>query len=162
MIYCDIFPSEDIVLNDKKNDIIKEVVKRVCEKEMPDYDLYVSVSLVTKEEIKEINKEQRNIDMVTDVLSFPFLNFDENYKLVNELSEKDYDPQLNAVFLGDMVICTDKITEQAKEFGHSEERELSYLTCHSMYHLMGYDHEDENMKKVMREKEEEILKDLKL
>lgn len=162
MIYCDIFPSDDIVLNDKKYDIIKEVIIKVCEKEMPDYDLYVSVSVVTKDEIKEINKEQRNKDSVTDVLSFPFLTFDENYKLDSEISKKDYDPQLNAVFLGDMVICIDKVTEQAKEFGHSEERELSYLVCHSMYHLFGYDHEDENMKKDMRKKEEEILKDFKL
>ena len=114
--------------------------------------------ITTKEEIREINKEQRNIDKPTDVLSFPALEYDEEYKLAQPITQDCYDPEYNAVFLGDMVICDDKIREQAEEYGHSYERELSYLTVHSMYHLLGYDHETEELKRDMREKEEKILK----
>ena len=89
-----------------------------------------------------------------------FSQFDENYNLLYELTDEDFDPEYNAVCLGDTVICYDKICEQAEEYGHSVERELAYLTAHSIYHLLGYDHITDELKKVMRQKEEEVLKDL--
>lgn len=157
MTYVDIDYSYEITLSKESEEIIKDIINKVCEVENLPFDTYVSVIITTMEEIREINSSERNIDKPTDVLSFPYLTFDENYKLIDKISKKDYDPEYNAVFLGDMVICDDKIKEQAKEYGHSYERELSYLTVHSMYHLLGYDHEEEDMKKDMRKKEEYIL-----
>ena len=157
MTYVDIDYSYEITLSKESEEIIKDIINKVCTVENLPFDTYVSVIITTMEEIREINSSERNIDKPTDVLSFPYLTFDENYKLIDKISKKDYDPEYNAVFLGDMVICDDKIKEQAKEYGHSYERELSYLTVHSMYHLLGYDHEEEDMKKDMRKKEEYIL-----
>lgn len=163
MIYADIeISNENIPVTDKHKNIIKTIVEAVCEKEGLEFDSYISVLIVDKDEIRAINKEQRSIDSATDVLSFPYLEFDEDYQLLYELTDKDYDPEYNAVFLGDMVICYEKILEQAKEYGHSEERELSYLVTHSMYHLLGYDHITEELKKDMRAKEEELLREAKL
>lgn len=157
MNYVDIDISEEVEFPKEGKDIISDIINKVCKEENLPFDVYVSVIVTTKEEIREINKDQRNIDKATDVLSFPCLNFDENYNLVDKISKKDYDPEYNAVFLGDMVICHEKIKEQAEEYGHSYKRELSYLTTHSMYHLLGYDHETEDLKKDMRIKEEKIL-----
>ena len=158
MIYTDIeITNDDINFPKEYCDIIKTVIKTVCEKEKLDFDCYVSVIITDKEEIREINKEQRNIDKPTDVLSFPFLEFDENYNLLCEPEPEDYDPEYNAVCLGDTVICYDKICEQAEQYGHSVERELAYLTAHSIYHLLGYDHITEELKHDMRIKEEEAL-----
>ena len=103
----------------------------------------ISVSFVTKNQIKKYNKEYRGIDKVTDVLSFPM--YDGKFPKVPELE------------LGDVVICMDKVKEQAKEFGHSEERESMYLFTHSVFHLLGYDHMKEADKKIMRAKEEKIM-----
>ena len=105
----------------------------------------LSVSFVDKDEIQSLNAEYRNVDSVTDVLSFP--QFDD-------LEEtKDWE----VITLGDVVICEDKAKEQAEEFGHSYERELIYLFVHSIFHLLGYDHMVEEDKTVMRAKEEKIM-----
>lgn len=158
MIYTDIeITNDEIKLPEKYKEIIETIIKTVCEKENLDFDAYVSVIITDKEEIRRINNEQRGIDKPTDVLSFPYLEFDENYNLMYELDSEDYDPEYNAVCLGDTVICYDKICEQAKEYGHSVERELAYLTAHSIYHLLGYDHITDELKKDMRKKEEEAL-----
>lgn len=107
-------------------------------------NIEISVSFVTNLEIREINKNFRNIDRVTDVLSFP-VEF--------EFSEKGM-----PLVLGDIVISTETATEQAKEFGHSFEREILYLVCHSMFHLLGYDHIVEEDRKIMRQKERKLWK----
>ena len=104
----------------------------------------VSVSFVTNEEIKNINSEFRNINKETDVLSFP-MDF--------EFSEEGM-----PYILGDIIISTEKSMEQAKEFGHSIDREILYLVCHSVFHLLGYDHIEELDKLVMRNKEKETMK----
>lgn len=104
----------------------------------------VSVSFVTNEEIKNINSEFRNINKETDVLSFP-MDF--------EFSEEGM-----PYILGDIIISTEKSIEQAKEFGHSIDREILYLVCHSVFHLLGYDHIEESDKLVMRNKEKETMK----
>jgi len=105
----------------------------------------ISVSFVNNEEIQELNKEYRNIDKPTDVLSFPL---------------GDYDNSTNHYLLGDIIISTDKAVEQAYEFGHSILREIIYLTVHSMFHLLGYDHLNEDEKAVMRQKEKNVLKEI--
>ena len=158
MNYVDIDVNEDVVFPEASYNTVKSIIDKVIEIERLPFSVYISVIIVSGETIREINASERNIDKVTDVLSFPALSFDENYNLAYEITPADMVPEYDAVYLGDMVICDDKIREQATEYGHSYERELSYLTVHSMYHLLGYDHEEDKMKKAMREKEEFILK----
>ena len=107
----------------------------------------VSVSFVNNAQIKELNAQYRNKDMVTDVLSF----------VMSENGKYDLDPVTGAQILGDVVIPMEKAVEQADIYGHSLQREVGYLTCHSVLHLLGYDHED-NMERIrMREKEEAVM-----
>ncbi|HOT21224.1 MAG TPA: rRNA maturation RNase YbeY, partial [Sedimentibacter sp.] len=126
-------------------DAIKNAVDAVLAEEGLHGDFEVSVSFVTNEEIKELNREYRNVDSETDVLSFPM---DEVFDGVT--------------ILGDIVISTQKIIEQANDFNHSLEREMCYLTVHSMLHLLGYDHMNKEEKNKMRAKEKEIMKKLKI
>ena len=154
--------SDKIVLDEESKNLIEKAIEAVLFEEQPDFDVFISVLVCDKEEIRSINNEQREIDKATDVLSFPALKFDENYNLLEEISDYDYDPELEAVYLGDMVLCADVAREQAEEYGHSVDREFVYLTVHSMYHLFGYDHMEENMKADMRKKEETVLKKLGL
>jgi len=154
--------SDKIVLDEESKNLIEKAIEAVLFEEQPDFDVFISVLVCDKEEIRSINNEQRGIDKATDVLSFPALEFDENYNLMEEISDYDYDPELEAVYLGDMVLCADVAREQAEEYGHSVDREFAYLTVHSMYHLFGYDHMEENMKADMRKKEETVLKKLGL
>jgi len=108
----------------------------------------ISVSFVDKDEIQTLNKEHRGVDAVTDVLSFP------------QFDGFAYLQTWDMIELGDVVICQERCREQAEEFGHSYDRELLYLFVHSMFHLLGYDHETEEDKKVMREKEEMIMNEI--
>jgi len=108
----------------------------------------ISVTFVDMEEIHQLNRDYREVDSPTDVLSFP--QFDD----LNDL------PEEGEIALGDVVICKDKAEEQAQEFGHSFEREIIYLFVHSVLHLLGYDHMDEDEKKIMRRREEEVMAEL--
>ncbi len=108
-------------------------------------DYEISISIVDEEEIKQLNKEYRGVDSVTDVLSFPLFER-------NEIPSEG--------MLGDIVICSKRVIEQAEEFGHSQEREFVYLTVHSLLHLLGYDHIEEDERIEMRTKEKEIMKKL--
>ena len=111
----------------------------------------ISVTFVDLDEIHELNKQYRGVDKPTDVLSFP--QFDDLEEEIPEVCE---------ICLGDVVICERKAREQAEEFGHSFERELVYLFTHSVLHLLGYDHMEDDEKKAMREREEEIMKQIGL
>ena len=116
-------------------------------------DAEVSVSFLNNQQIRELNKEHRNKDMETDVLSFP-LGADGVY---------DRDPETGASMLGDIVISVEKAMEQADLYGHTLQREIGFLTVHSMLHLLGYDHEGGGLPAaLMREKEEEVLESLGL
>ena len=137
---------QDVMEITKDNeDAIKNAVDAVLAEEGLHGDFEVSVSFVTNEEIKELYREYRNVDSETDVLSFPM---NEEFDGVN--------------ILGDIVISTQKIIEQANDFNHSMEREMCYLTVHSMLHLLGYDHMNKDEKNKMRAKEKEIMKKLKI
>lgn len=103
----------------------------------------VSVLVTESERVHELNREFRNIDRTTDVLSFPL-----------------FDDVGSPKQLGDIVLNRDKIYSQAREYGHSYERELAFLTVHSMLHLLGYDHEEEQEARIMRKREEAVLKDI--
>ena len=119
----------------------------------------VFVSIVGDEEIREINRSQRGKDMSTDVLSFPTVNYPAGQTAGScaRLLRREYDPELGACLLGDIVISMDHVRAQAAEYGHSEQREGGYLLTHGLFHLMGYDHMTEEDKPVMRAMEEKAL-----
>lgn len=137
--------------------IVKKVLKKCFEEEgLLDSKLIMTITFTTPEEIRKINKKYRKIDKATDVLSFPMFEKDE---LDEKIKSGDF-PYEDV--LGDVIISIDKVREQAEEYGHSFERELSYMLVHGFYHLMGYDHIEEEDKKIMRPKEEKILNELKI
>ena len=148
---------EGIEENKEYEPIIKKVIEKCFEEEkIQNSKLCMTIILTTPQNIRKINKEYRNIDKETDVLSFPMFEKDELDKKI-ENNDFEYED-----VLGDIVISIEKVKEQAEEYGHSFERELSYMLVHGFYHLMGYDHIEEEDKKVMRPKEEKILKDLEI
>jgi len=123
-------------------------------------DLYVELDVVSQEEIKALNSDNRHIDAVTDVLSFPMLDGIRGKKIYKKDYPYDYDEDEKAIFLGSVAICLDRAKEQAIEYGHSLQREMSYLFVHGLLHLFGYDHITDDDKKEMREKEEQVLLEL--
>lgn len=135
------------------NKVVKECFK---EEKLEKSKLIITITLTNNENIQKINKEYRNIDRATDVLSFPMFERKE----LEEKIEKNNFPCEDV--LGELIISIEKVEEQAKEYGHSFERELAYMTVHGFYHLMGYDHMEEDEKKEMREKEDVILKRLNI
>ena len=146
----------DVKENRTQERLIKKVIRQCFEIEnMLNTKFYVSVTLTTPEIIRRYNKEYRNIDKETDVLSFPMFEKDEITELIK--SKMDFED-----VLGDMIISVEKVKKQAEEFGHSFERELSYMVVHSFYHLMGEDHIKEQDKKNMRKKEETVLNNLNI
>lgn len=148
---------KDVEEKKEYKEVIEKVLTKCFEEEkLENSKLYITVTLTNPENIRKINKEYRNIDRATDVLSFPMFEKDE---LEEKIEKKDYE---HIDVLGDLVISIEKVQEQAKEYGHSFERELSYMLVHGFYHLMGYDHIKEEDKKKMRPKEEKILNDLKI
>ncbi len=145
----------DVKEKSEYESIISKVLDKCFEVEhLPKDKLLVSVTLTNPENIKNINNEYRKIDKSTDVLSFPMFEKEEIEKMV-KLQNWEYTD-----ILGDMVISIEQVENQAKDFGHSFERELSYMVVHSFYHLMGYDHIKEEDKEKMRPKEEYVLNEL--
>lgn len=120
-------------------------------------NLYADLSVVTEDEIRALNKENRGVDGVTDVLSFPMLDGIRGKAIRKKDFPLDYDVSERAIFLGSVAICESRAKSQAEEYGHSLKREMAYLTVHSLLHLFGYDHMTEEDKKQMREKEERVL-----
>ena len=140
-----------LITNNTKENInmdtkLSKVVKTVLETEGLSYAYEVSITFVDINEIHQLNKEYRNVDRPTDVLSFPI---DEDF-IIDGVD----------TMLGDIVISMDIAKEQAKEYGHSLDREIMYLTCHSMLHLLGYDHMNDKDKTQMRAREKEVMSKL--
>ena len=121
--------------------------------------LGVYVRIVDDEEIRVINREQRDKDVSTDVLSFPTVNYPQGKMAgsCEKLLRREYDPEMGACLLGDIIISMDHVRAQAAEYGHSEARETGYLLTHGLFHLMGYDHMTDEDKPVMRAMEEKAL-----
>ena len=137
--------------------LIKKAVNMALNAEGVDVPCLVSVMLTDDEGIRRVNREFRDVDRPTDVLSFP-LNELEPGDFDRSLCEKDMDTGL--ILLGDMMISVPRCEEQGKEYGHGYEREILYLTVHSVLHLLGYDHVDEGeRKRQMRQREKEIMGD---
>ena len=116
----------------------------------------ISLSFVSEDEIHQLNRDYRGVDRVTDVLSFPLIED------LNDLQAADEEEETEPVALGDVVICLPRAEEQAREYGHSREREIVYLYVHSVLHLLGYDHMEEEDKQEMRAREEEVMKEVDL
>lgn len=148
---------EKIGFTKEHEKLIMDVIKATLKHEEFNYDCFVSVTITDNENIREINLEQRNIDSATDVLSFPVLEFENG-----EMIENAGDYFEGKLILGDIVLSFERAEEQRKEFGHSFEREVGYLVCHSVLHLLGYDHMNEEEREVMRQKEEASLEPLSL
>ncbi|MBE6037438.1 MAG: rRNA maturation RNase YbeY [Clostridiales bacterium] len=130
-------------------DIMQRAAETAVKEEGLDPDVVsISVTFVGPEEIQELNRDYRGKDAVTDVLSFP--QFDDVEDAAEDLEDQE-------LCLGDVVICTERALEQAADFGHSPERELVYLLVHSVFHLLGYDHEEPEEKKEMRAMEEKVM-----
>lgn len=135
--------SEDLL--GKINDIIVETLYY----EGYDDNYEVSLSFVDNEEIHELNREYRGVDRATDVLSFPLLT-------------DEFEVEIEEESLGDIVISLERALEQSEEYNHSFEREVCFLVCHSMFHLLGYDHDTEENTKDMRKREEDVLNKLNI
>ena len=148
-----IFFEEDHPVSEELKDTMERAAREALKLEgLPEEACQFSVSFVYMDEIHALNRDYRGIDRPTDVLSFPQYEADE---LEEYRADPDEIPE--EFMLGDVVICMEKAVEQAEEFGHSTERELIYLFTHSVLHLLGYDHENEEEKAVMRAREEEIM-----
>lgn len=140
-------------------EIVKLVAEEILDKEDCPYETQVNVLITDKEGIHGYNREYRGIDRETDVLSFPNLEFSkEGFFDISEEEEADFfDPDTGELILGDIIVCADKVLEQAQSYGHSTKREFAFLVAHSMLHLCGYDHMDEKEAKVMEKKQEDVL-----
>jgi len=144
---------------------IKDVIEYALKEEKLFIDSEVSVIFIDNQEIKEINSKYRGIDEITDVLSFPMLEYPENKVFKDVYVNYEFDQSdLNEerLVLGDVALSLEKSFQQCEEFNHSFLRECAYLTVHSILHLLGYDHMDELEKNIMRKREEEILSNFKI
>ncbi len=137
---------DDIEITEEIKNLIEKSISAVLKVENLDENVEVSVSFVGDDEIRDLNREYRGVDKSTDVLSFPM---DDEFIIDNRI-------------LGDVIINTRRVMEQAEELGHSNERELSYLTVHSILHLLGYDHMEDEDKKEMREREKLAMRELSI
>ncbi len=140
----------------------KTVIEKTLEMEKCPYEAQVNVLITSKEQIRIYNKEYRQIDRETDVLSFPNVDYDApaDFSIV-EANELNYcDPESKELILGDIILCADRVFSQAEEFGHSILREFSFLIAHSMLHLLGYDHMETSEEKEMFDRQEQILSEL--
>ncbi len=168
-IYIDI--DEEAVINSEfkledgrdYRDAIKDAIYAAHKEVKCPYDIEVNVMITDNNGIHEINRDTREIDRPTDVLSFPTLEYDEpgDFSHISPKNVYLFNPETNELIFGDIVLSSDKIVEQAKEYGHSILRELSFLVIHSMLHLSGYDHMEEDGD-TMEKLGEKILEDMNI
>ncbi len=140
-------------------EIIREIVEASLDYEECPYEAEVNVILTDNPSIQEINREHRQIDAPTDVLSFPLVDYGRpaDFSHVEEQAEDYFNPETGELMLGDIVISVDKVEEQAEKYGHSQRRELAFLVAHSMLHLCGYDHMEEEERLDMEARQRAIL-----
>lgn len=138
--------------------LAEAVIRKAAEAEAFPFEAEVNLLLVSAEEIRRVNREFRQIDAPTDVLSFPMIQYERPGDFSElEQDEDNFNPDTGEALLGDIVLCMDRVTEQAQEFGHSERREYAFLILHSMLHLFGYDHMTKEEAAVMEEKQRQLL-----
>ena len=138
--------------------LAEAVIRKAAEAEAFPVEAAANLLLVSAEEIRRVNREFRQIDAPTDVLSFPMIQYERPGDFSElEQDEDNFNPDTGEALLGDIVLCVDRVTEQAQEFGHSERREYAFLILHSMLHLFGYDHMTKEEAAVMEEKQRQLL-----
>lgn len=143
--------------------LAEEVIQAAMEWEDFPYEAEVNLLLVSAAEIREINREHRKIDSPTDVLSFPMISYESPGDFSGlEQDEDNFNPDTGEALLGDIILCVDKVKEQAESYGHSQKREFAFLILHSMLHLFGYDHMTEEEAAVMEQKQREILEHMNI
>ncbi len=152
----------DLGINYKE--LAETVIEAALDYENCPYECEINVILTNNAGIHQINKECREIDRPTDVLSFPMAEYEipGNFELLEEEQPDCFHPESGELLLGDIIISLDKVKEQAENYGHSTKREYAFLLAHSMLHLMGYDHMVEDEEKVMFQKQEDILASLNI
>ncbi len=140
-----------------------EFLKKVAEETLKlfncPFEAEAGLLFVDSERIRELNNEFRGVDRVTDVLSFPLIDFNTpgDFSFLSEDDPEAFDPETGCLSLGDIIICPEKAFAQAEEYGHSVKREISFLIVHSMLHLLGFDHETRKEEEIMSDKQEEVL-----
>lgn len=144
--------------------IAEKVINYCIEREKFPYEAEINLTLTDNEGIHIINKEYRDIDRATDVLSFPMLSYETpgDFSFLMDENDDDFNPDTGEAILGDIIISVDKVREQAEEYGHSELREFAFLITHSMLHLFGYDHMEPEEAEVMEDKQRQILDELSI
>lgn len=142
-------------------EIAAMVADAVLDQEHCPYEAQISLVLTDDEQIQATNREFRQIDRPTDVLSFPMVDFPSpaDYSILEE-DDSLFHPETGELLLGDIMISIPRVIAQADEYGHSTRREYAFLIAHSMLHLLGYDHMEEDERKVMEEKQKQILQQL--
>lgn len=140
-------------------EIIRDIVEASLDHEECPYEAEVNVILTDNPGIQEINRDYRQIDAPTDVLSFPLVDYEaeSDFDHVEDAVEDYFNPETGELMLGDIIISVDKVEEQADKYGHSQKRELAFLVAHSMLHLCGYDHMEEEERLRMEERQRKIL-----
>ena len=145
--------------------IIHDVIHAALDFEDCPYETEVNVILTTNDEIALINRDYRDLFKPTDVLSFPMVDYVRpgDFSVLDDCQAEDYfNPESGELMLGDIILSVDKIVEQSENYGHSQERELGFLVAHSMLHLFGYDHMEDEEREAMEEKQRDILNMLNL
>lgn len=144
--------------------LAKKVIDAALDYEGCPYEVEISLLLTNNENIRQINREYRRIDRATDVLSFPMLEYDSpsDFSCAEIDIQGSFNPETGELLLGDIIISMEKVKEQAKKYGHSEEREYAFLITHSMLHLFGYDHMKPREAKEMEDKQNAILRSLNI
>ncbi|MBR4733119.1 MAG: rRNA maturation RNase YbeY [Lachnospiraceae bacterium] len=139
-----------------------KVIEAVLKSEGCPFDATVNLLITDNEGIREYNRQYREIDKETDVLSFPNLDFDApgDFSKVTENKADYFDPDSGELILGDVIVSANKVIEQAENYGHDQKREFAFLVAHSMLHLCGYDHMADDERVVMEEKQEAVLQGL--
>lgn len=142
-------------------ELATKVIEAALDYEECPYEVELNLLLTMNDEIQEMNQNFRQIDRATDVLSFPMIDYEEpgNFEFLENVMDA-FHPESGELMLGDIVISKEKVISQAEEYGHSVEREYSFLIAHSMLHLFGYDHMEEDERMVMEAKQKEILERL--
>lgn len=141
------------------NTIIKDIIEYSIDYLKCPYECEVEVILTDNDGIHELNKAERGIDAPTDVLSFPMLDFSEpaDLSIIEKNPNEYFNPETGELLLGDIVLNLDRVKSQALDYGHSEKREIAFLTAHSMLHLFGYDHMNDHEREVMERTQDDIL-----
>lgn len=144
--------------------LIRKVVISCLDYVKCPFEAEVSILLTDDEEIKQINQEFRDIDRPTDVLSFPAIDYGlpGDFSGLAEDTVGYFNPESGELILGDIVISVERALVQAQEYGHTAEREIAFLTAHSMFHLFGYDHMEDEERMIMEEKQRSVLDQLQI